>query len=159
MILWHNSTWFFNQGTAAKLPYIADETQSEIPPVHLARLRRQAEEAGCSGLLACINQISKAFLARKQMVFEELPDVRIMATDETSELKVAWKELCATVETRYSEHERRIEAESADEDDDDCTAIPRMFVYMAETVPTLRPEIRMPLDRFFGEMAREQLAT
>ena len=160
LILWHNRDIVLYQGAVANPPYTQMKLSRKVPLVHLGRLRASAQAAGCVGVLACIDQMSKAFLTRKSMVRDELIARTPILKSETKDpaLDAALEELDAVVEAKYGEREKQIEAEFAHEDGDDCTAIPRALIYWAEIVPTLRPEARGPLDRMFGEMARDQLA-
>ena len=77
--------------------------------------------------------------------------------DNDPVLEAAWNEMIDILEAKYAEKEKQIEAESAHEEDVDCTVIPRFLIQVAETVPTLRPEVRMPLDRYFSQMAHDHL--
>lgn len=128
---------------------------ARIPIVHIERLRCAAREVGCTGLLAFIELEQRAFYGRKRVggpASLRGPDV----DDSDSELQAALDELCDTLEARYADRELKI-ASIVDEDDEDCTFFPRFAIYMAETIPTLRPAIRDLIDRHLGEVARARL--
>ena len=128
---------------------------ARVPIIHIERLRCAAREAGCTGLLAFIELERLAFFERKRIgesVSLRGPDV----DDSDPVLQAALDELCGVLETRYAEQELKI-ASIVDEDDEDCTFFPRVAVYVAETIPTLRPAIRDVIDRHFGEVARSRL--
>ena len=126
-----------------------------VPIIHIERLRCAAREAGCTGLLAFIELERRTFFERKRTdgsLRLQGPDV----DDCDPVLQAALDELFSVLETRYAEQELRI-ASIIDEDDEDCTFFPRVAVYIAETIPTLRPAIRDVIDRHFGEVVRSRL--
>jgi|GEM_PF-6566401 hypothetical protein len=132
------------------------KVSKKVPLVHIRRLHQRALDAGCTGLVACMEQVSKSFLARNKMTLDDLfrRDTTVPKDDPVAQ--VAWDKLNALIEARYGESERQFEAES--EDEDDWTAISRYLIQIAETVPTLPEDIRVPVDRFLGELVQQQLA-
>ena len=131
------------------------KVSERVPPVHLARLRRQAEQAGCEGLLACINITARLFLERKKSTSYKAPPDLSIEDKENPAFRKAWREMEKAIQSRHGQRERHIERKYRDLDEDDCTCIHRQLVYMAEIVPILPPDVRAQLDPYFSELAQQ----
>ena len=129
--------------------------RGNLPLIHLERLRRPAEAAGCLGLLAMINAIPALMQQRHEDPKTGAKIVNGLDTTTAPVGPVAWAELHEAVQAKYGPKIEEIE-NAASEDEGDCIGLTAVVFYLligaAEVIPTLRLEVRGPIDKFFGEL-------